>query len=82
MKISDNLQYPLIAHKRGLIGDIEIEFIVDQDGNVMACNIIKSSGYSLLDEAGVDSIKKVKLPPLPYVIKESTYPKFITLKYR
>ncbi|MGA1869704.1 MAG: energy transducer TonB [bacterium] len=81
-RIHDNLRYPQIAQKRGLIGDIEVEFIVDKDGNVTECTILKSSGHSILDEAGLSSIKRVKLPPLPYTIKESTYPMVITLKYR
>lgn len=80
--INNNLKYPLIARKRGIKGDIEVEFIVDREGKVLTCNIIKSSGYNLLDSAGLESIKEVKLPPLPYVIKEDTYSMAITLKYR
>ena len=80
--INNNLKYPLIARKRGIKGDIEVEFIVNRDGKVLACNIIKSSGYKLLDNAGLESIKEVKLPPLPYVIKKNTFSMAITLKYR
>jgi len=50
--------YPDIARLNGWEGDVELKFWVEKDGVVSKVEILKTSGYSVLDEQAVSSIKK------------------------
>lgn len=58
-------KYPQDALKRGEEGEVQLKFIVLSDGNVKDIAIIKSSGFSVLDEASMHLVKKTApfLPP-------------------
>lgn len=49
--------YPRIARLRKYQGEVEIAVIADFNGNVIDANIYKSSGFSILDDAALDTLK-------------------------
>lgn len=62
--------YPSIARRNGYEGFIEIEFIIDKDGNVLSQNILKSSKFNILNKAAEKMIKRASpLPPIPEAIR-------------
>ena len=50
--------YPLIARKKGWQGRLTVNVLVNQSGWVDKINIEKSSGYKVLDEISLKTIKK------------------------
>lgn len=50
--------YPLIARKKGWQGQLTVNVLVNQNGWVDKINIKKSSGYKVLDEISLKTIKK------------------------
>ncbi|MDA8091516.1 MAG: energy transducer TonB [Nitrospiraceae bacterium] len=72
--IGKNLKYPLAARKMGWTGKVVIAFIISVDGHVCNVRIIKTSGYSMLDDNAVNTIKKISLFPKPRVNVELTIP--------
>ena len=50
--------YPLIARKKGWQGKLTLNVLVNQNGWVDKINIKKSSGYKVLDEISLKTIKK------------------------
>ncbi len=64
--IADNIEYPIVARRMGWEGTVVIAFTLSKRGDLLGVEIIKSSGYSLLDEYTVSVIKEVyKRFPLP-----------------
>lgn len=57
-KIQENKKYPWQAKKENIEGIVEMQFSISGDGQLKDVNIIKSSGYSILDEEAVATIKR------------------------
>jgi len=71
--IHRNISYPYIARKMGWEGKVIISFVLTKEGQINFLTVEKSSGYRVLDENAVDTIKKVSkyfpTPPLDVKIK-------------
>ncbi|MDO9541674.1 MAG: energy transducer TonB [Kiritimatiellia bacterium] len=52
--------YPLGARLRGEEGTVKVEICVGANGCVLNCAVIKSSGFSALDDAAVDAVKRTQ----------------------
>ena len=64
--IQNKIIYPLIARKKGWQGTVLVSFVVSEDGMVKDVQIKESSGFSLLDQSAVNTIKKAApFPPPP-----------------
>ena len=50
-------EYPLIARKRGYQGTVVLEVLVNREGKVTELTLSASSGYSVLDQAALASVK-------------------------
>jgi protein TonB len=46
-------------------GTVKVSFVVKRDGTVSDVKVINSSGYKLLDDSAVDTVKKAE-PYLPF----------------
>lgn len=65
--ILGNLQYPMLARRRGWSGQVEVSFTISPDGAVSELRILASSGYAILDEQAVTAIRRSApfTPPPP-----------------
>lgn len=64
--LKKNIYYPNLALRRGLEGTVYIEFLVTTKGEIKNIKISKSSGYKVLDEAGIKIAERcspLKAPP-------------------
>jgi periplasmic protein TonB len=50
-------EYPWIARKRGYQGTVLLEVLVNREGKVKEVTLSASSGYSVLDQAALTSVK-------------------------
>lgn len=58
--------YPKEAARRGLQGEVGLEFAIEKDGRASQVKVLKSSGYEMLDRAIVDAIRLASpFSPLP-----------------
>lgn len=58
--------YPTEAVRRGMSGEVQVEWTILKDGTVKRVRIVKSSGYDILDEAIVSALKLASpFPNLP-----------------
>jgi len=55
--------YPREARRLGQKGAVELRFMIDADGAVSQAEVQKSSGYPLLDDAGLAAIRLCKFQP-------------------
>jgi protein TonB len=69
--ILGNLQYPMMARRRGWSGQVEVSFTVNPDGNVNDLKILTSSGFPLLDEQAMTAIRRSSpfIPPPPMTVE-------------
>ncbi len=72
--IEKNLKYPFAARRMGWTGTVVIKFIVTVDGHACKFRIIKTSGYSMLDDNAMNTIKKISSFPRPRASVELTIP--------
>ena len=63
-KIDAAKRYPKLAVRRGLEGSAIIKFRVRRDGEVDEINLVKSSGFGILDRASMKAVKRAA--PFPY----------------
>lgn len=72
--IMKNVAYPYIARKRGLTGKVVVSFIVCEKGFANNIKIVERSGYSILDNNAIETIKKASPFPRPPVRAEIVMP--------
>lgn len=67
--ILGNLQYPMLARRRGWSGQVELSFTISPDGQVSELKVLTSSGFPILDEQAMTAIRRSApfRPPPPVV---------------
>ncbi|MBF0540302.1 MAG: energy transducer TonB [Nitrospirae bacterium] len=55
--IQGKWEYPEMDQRRGIFGDLIVEFTINKDGTLAAAHLIRTSGHRSLDEAALDSIR-------------------------
>jgi TonB family protein len=63
-QLSQYLSYPIRAQRRGWQGEVMVGFHVDKQGFLHNIHLTQTSGYSLLDNATLSAIGKIKNIPL------------------
>ncbi|MBI3569982.1 MAG: energy transducer TonB [Gammaproteobacteria bacterium] len=61
--LARHFDYPYVARLRGWEGSVLLAFIVQASGNLNDIRIVRSSGFAVLDDSAVDSLKKVQRLP-------------------
>ncbi len=62
-KINPPPQYPMVARRRGYGGTVLLNVHVKKTGTVLELNVLKSSGYPVLDKAAIKSVKTWEFSP-------------------
>jgi TonB family protein len=65
-KIKKNKLYPPSARQRGVEGTVVVFFIINEEGSLVTCRVEKSSGYSILDRAALNVIRRSL--PYPHIL--------------
>jgi len=55
--------YPLIAQRQGWQGEVRIALTIQADGTLANIRVSRSSGYAILDDAAVDSVRRIRAIP-------------------
>jgi TonB family protein len=63
--IERSKNYPRVARERGIQGVVHVRFKLRPSGDVEAVEIVKSSGYDVLDTASIRTVYRAA--PMPYV---------------
>lgn len=56
-------EYPRLAKRRGYEGVVTLEVLISQEGRVLEVRLLKSSGYSMLDEEARRAVKTYRFHP-------------------
>lgn len=80
--ISRNKSYPPVAKRLGQEGEIQISFTVLSGGTIQNLKVLKSSGFSSLDNGALDSVNRsLPLPPIPSELEMDSLNISVTLKF-
>jgi TonB family protein len=60
--IMENVRYPDLARKAGIEGRVFVQFVVDENGNVINPEVVRGIGAGC-DEAALEAVKKAKFEP-------------------
>jgi protein TonB len=55
--------YPALARRRGIEGKVVLDVLVSAEGQALSVEIARSSGFSLLDEAARETIRRWRFRP-------------------
>lgn len=72
--ITKNLGYPPAARKFGWKGSLTVTFVICEGGRVENIRVVKSSGYKILDDNAVNTIKSIQPFPRPPAKAEIVIP--------
>ncbi|RMD79071.1 MAG: energy transducer TonB, partial [Gammaproteobacteria bacterium] len=68
-----NLNYPEEAKRRGLSGSLVLDVALNPDGSVRSVEILRSSGYKVLDDAAVRIVHlAAPFAPFPPAMRQDT----------
>ncbi len=82
-KIGTYLFYPWEAKFNGWEGVVIVKFTLLRDGHLKELDIVKSSGYPLLDEAAVSAVRKASpYPSLEYYHKTEELEVILPINYQ
>jgi TonB family protein len=68
-RIAEALRYPPSARRQGLAGTVELEIVVRPDGRVADVKVLASSSHRLLDEAAVETVRRLPRIPAPAALQ-------------
>lgn len=68
-RIEDAKRYPHWARRQGFEGMAKVQFAIPVDGQAHSIKIVTSSGYDILDQAAIETVKKASPFPSPRMIK-------------
>lgn len=64
-RVLESLIYPLAARRRGLAGTVELHVWIESTGRVRDVQIARSSSHDVLDDAAVETIRRLGPVPFP-----------------
>ncbi len=71
--VQKNIKYPFVARRMGWEGKVLISFLLTKNGEIKYLKVEKSSGYKILDENALKTIKRCSkyfpIPPVDVKIK-------------
>jgi protein TonB len=64
--IAKKRRYPTSARRTGKTGVATVEFVLDRNGRISGSSLGRSSGSSVLDQAAVDTLRRLaRYKPIP-----------------
>ena len=63
--LEQNKRYPREAVLEGIEGEVELSYVVNNQGTVLGYSIVKSSHQQVLDDEVMRLIRSVRFPPFP-----------------
>lgn len=83
VKISKAKTYPPQARRQKITGQVHIRFTLDSYGHVLTAEVATSSGWPVLDQAALRTIKTIgKMPTPPSHLGQDQLSLLIPLRYR
>ena len=80
--IAQKLSYPAIARRKGWQGIVRLELHIEADGRISDLHIDETSGYSVLDEAALQSLQLANVPDAAQWLRGRAIDMVVPVEYR
>ena len=64
-RVQESLIYPLAARRQGLGGTVELHVWLEATGRVRDVQVVRSSTHGLLDDAALETVRRLGVVPFP-----------------
>jgi protein TonB len=64
-RIEQKKVYPAVARDLGMVGTVEVAYVLDRAGQVLKADVIASSGYPMLDQAALAAVRNASFRAMP-----------------
>ena len=82
-KIESSKKYPVSAQTAGIEGRTSVKMTILKDGRLRKAEVMKSSGYEILDRAALQSVRDAApFPPIPQKVRRDELEMSITLVFK
>jgi protein TonB len=82
-RLARYFSYPRLAQRRNWQGEVRLGLRVESNGHLSHIRVIKSSGYAILDEAALASLRQVEtVPHAGHWLQGKTFDTVLPIKYR
>jgi protein TonB len=80
--ITRQLTYPAIARRKGWQGVVKLELHIESDGRISDLHIDETSGYTVLDNAALQSLQPASVPDAAQWLQGKTRDIVVPVEYR
>lgn len=81
-QIERSWRYPAQAARKGMAGQLTLQFQISRDGNLLGVNLVDNSGFEILDVAAVKAVKEAApYYPFPVTISKKNISILATFVY-
>jgi protein TonB len=80
--ITRQLTYPAIARRKGWQGVVKLELHIESDGRISGLHIDETSGYTVLDNAALQSLQPASVPDAAQWLQGKTRDIVVPVEYR
>jgi protein TonB len=81
--LAQQQQYPRMAAMRGWEGEVRLRITIARKGNIVATDVIRSSGHELLDRSAIQLVTQAgPLPRLPEALQNREIQLIVPVHYR
>ncbi|MBN9672293.1 energy transducer TonB [Roseibium aggregatum] len=75
-------RYPKEASRKNIKGTVVVTFVIASSGSVSGIRVVRSSGNSVLDRAGIDMVRRASpMPKFPKDISEKRMPMTVPIQF-
>ncbi len=75
--------YPKIAQMRGWQGELVLEVKLNGDGELISSKIVKGSGFDVLDNEGLEMVKRASPFPMPpEILKGKSFSILVPIRFK
>jgi len=75
-------RYPRLAELRGWEGEVQLRVHVARQGNIVAVELLHSSGFNVLDQHAVQLVQGAVPPPPPAGVQDSGFQITVPIHYK
>lgn len=81
--LARHFHYPALAQRRNWQGEVRLGLRVESNGQLSHIRVVKSSGYAILDEAALASLRQVTtIPQAGHWLRGKSFDTVLPVKYR
>jgi protein TonB len=75
--------YPKIAQMRGWQGELVLEVKLNGDGELISSKIVKGSGFDVLDNEGLEMVRRASpFPVPPEILKGKSFSILVPIRFK